>query len=53
MESTLKGQQFRFYHFGPGRYGWAHPLDGLPFVADCTDMNESEFEEYVRLTDDE
>ena len=53
MAATFREQGFRFYHFGRGRYDWSHPLDGLPFVADCTDMSDSEFEEYVRRAGDE
>jgi hypothetical protein len=51
MAATLKDQGFRFVYRnrdGMLDYQWTHPAELQPTDHDCTDMDDDEFEAFVR-----
>jgi len=44
---TLRDPHFRFV-FRAGDYRWIHKNEVIPADIDCTDMNDQEFEDFVR-----
>lgn len=44
---TLSAQGYRFI-YRDGRYLWAHALEMQAGDVDCSDMDDAEFEQFVR-----